>query len=69
MKVSYGMNQTVKLLDPQLLDKPAQELWFLDGVILNVVCQALLIRKVMVGSKLGLAVQFPHLARLYRSRQ
>jgi len=69
MKVSDGMDQTVKLLDPQLLDKPTQEIWFLDGVILNVVCQALLIRKAKVGNKLGLAVQFPHLARLYRSRR
>lgn len=69
MKVSDGMDQTVRPLDLQLLDKPAQEIWFLDGVTLNVLCQALLIRKVKVGNKLELAVQFPHLARLYRSRR
>ena len=70
MKVSDGMDQTVQLLDPQLLDKPAQEIWFPDGAILNVVCHdALLIQKVKVGNKLDLAVQFPHLARLYRSRR
>ena len=64
MKVSDGMDQTAKLWDPQLLDKPAQEIWFLDGAILNVVCHALLIQ---AGNNLGLTVQFPHLARLYRS--
>lgn len=69
MKVSDEMDQTVKLLDPQLLDKPAQEIWFLDAAILNVGCHALLIQKGKAGNKLGLAVHFPHLARLYRSRR
>ena len=69
MKVSDGMDQTVKLLDQQLLDKPAQEIWLLDEVSLNVMCHALLIQEVKVGNKLGLAAQLPHLARLYRSRR
>lgn len=69
MKVSDGKDQTVKLLDPQPLDKLAQEIWLLDEMILNVVCHALLIQEVKVGNKLGLAAQFPHLARLYRSRR
>ena len=69
MKVSDGKDQTVQLLDPQLLDKPAQKIWLLDEVILNVVCHALLIQEVKAGNKLGLAAQFPHLARLYRSRR
>lgn len=69
MKVSDGKDQTVKLLDPQLLDKLAQEIWLLDEMILNVVCHALLIQEVKVGNKLGLTAQFPHLARLYRSRR
>lgn len=68
MKISDGMDQTVKLLDPQLLDKPAQEIWFRDGAILNVVCHALLIQKVKAGN-IGLAVQFPHLVRLCRSKR
>ena len=70
MKISDGMDQTVTLLDPQLLDTPAQDKWFQDGAILNVVvCHALLIQKEKAGNKLGLAVQFPHLARLYRLRR
>ena len=68
MKVSDGMDQTVKPLDSQLLDEPAQEIWFLDGAIVNVVCHAL-IQEVKAGNNLGLAVQLSHLVRLYRSKR
>ena len=70
MKVSDGRNQTAKLLDPQLLDKPAQVIGFLDEEILMIaVLHASWIQDVKVGNKLELVAQLPHLVRLYQSRR